>query len=89
MKKFMDKNFLLETKTAQKLFEACKDEPLWDYHCHLPPEQIAQNKKFSSITDIWLGGDHYKWRQMRTYGIDEKYITGDAEPYEKFVRWAE
>lgn len=89
MKKFMDKNFLLETKTAQKLFETCKDEPLWDYHCHLPPEQIAQNKKFSSITDIWLGGDHYKWRQMRTYGIDEKYITGDAEPYEKFVRWAE
>lgn len=89
MKKFMDKNFLLETKTAQKLFEACKDEPLWDYHCHLPPEQIAQNKKFSSITDIWLGGDHYKWRQMRTYGIDEKYITGDADPYEKFVRWAE
>ncbi|MCH5289254.1 MAG: glucuronate isomerase, partial [Treponema sp.] len=73
----------------QKLFEACKDEPLWDYHCHLPPEQIAQNKKFDSITDIWLGGDHYKWRQMRTYGIDEKYITGDAEPYEKFVRWAE
>ena len=89
MKAFMDKNFLLETKTAQKLFEACKDEPLWDYHCHLPPEQIAQNKKFDSITDIWLGGDHYKWRQMRTYGIDEKYITGDAEPYEKFVRWAE
>ena len=89
MKKFMDKDFLLETKTAQKLFEACKDEPLWDYHCHLPPEQIAQNKKFDSITDIWLGGDHYKWRQMRTYGIDEKYITGDAEPYEKFVRWAE
>ena len=89
MKKFMDKDFLLETKTAQKLFEACKDEPLWDYHCHLPPEQIAENKKFDSITDIWLGGDHYKWRQMRTYGIDEKYITGDAEPYEKFVRWAE
>lgn len=85
----MDKDFLLKTKTAQKLFEACKDEPLWDYHCHLPPEQIAQNKKFDSITDIWLGGDHYKWRQMRTYGIDEKYITGDAEPYEKFVRWAE
>ncbi|MCR5724442.1 MAG: glucuronate isomerase [Treponema sp.] len=89
MKKFMDKDFLLETKTAQKLFEACKDEPLWDYHCHLPPEQIAQNKKFDSITDIWLGGDHYKWRQMRTYGIEEKYITGDADPYEKFLRWAE
>ena len=89
MKKFMDKDFLLETKTAQKLFEACKDEPLWDYHCHLIPEQIAQNKKFDSITDIWLGGDHYKWRQMRTYGIDEEFITGDADPYDKFVRWAE
>ena len=89
MKKFMDKDFLLETKTAQKLFEACKDEPLWDYHCHLIPEQIAENKKFDSITDIWLGGDHYKWRQMRTYGIDEKFITGNADPYDKFVRWAE
>ncbi len=89
MKKFMDKNFLLETKTAQKLFEACKDEPLWDYHCHLPPEQIAENKKFDSITDIWLGGDHYKWRQMRTYGVTEDFITGNADPYDKFLKWAE
>ena len=89
MKKFMDKNFLLETKTAQKLFEACKDEPLWDYHCHLIPEQIAENKKFDSITDIWLGGDHYKWRQMRTYGVTEDFITGNADPYDKFLKWAE
>ncbi|MBQ5537963.1 MAG: glucuronate isomerase, partial [Treponema sp.] len=68
MKKFMDENFLLDTPTAQKLFAACKDEPLWDYHCHLPPEQIANNKQFKNLTEIWLGGDHYKWRQMRTYG---------------------
>ena len=85
----MDKNFLLETKTAQKLFEACKDEPLWDYHCHLIPAQIAENKKFKNLTEIWLGGDHYKWRQMPTYGIEEKYITGDAPDYEKFLKWAE
>lgn len=89
MKKFMDKNFLLETKTAQKLFAACKDEPLWDYHCHLSPKEIAENKKFKNLTEIWLGGDHYKWRQMRTYGIEEKYITGNAPDYEKFLKWAE
>lgn len=89
MKQFMANNFLLDTKTAQEVYEAIKDSPIWDYHCHLIPEQIANNKKFATITDIWLGGDHYKWRQMRTYGIDEKFITGDADPYEKFVKWAE
>ena len=89
MKAFMDENFLLDTKTAQDLFKACKDEPLWDYHCHLPPEQIANNKKFADLTEIWLGGDHYKWRQMRTYGITEDYITGDKPSYEKFLKWAE
>lgn len=89
MKQFMAQDFLLDTKTACEVFLAIKDTPIWDYHCHLIPEQIANNKKFATITDIWLGGDHYKWRQMRTYGIEEKYITGDACPYEKFVRWAD
>ena len=89
MKAFMDENFLLETKTAQDLFAACRDEPLWDYHCHLPPAQIADNKKFADLTEIWLGGDHYKWRQMRTYGVTEDYITGDKGAYDKFLKWAE
>ena len=89
MKKFMDKNFILETKTARSLFAACQNEPLWDYHCHLSPKEIAENKQFKNLTEIWLGGDHYKWRQMRTYGIEEKYITGDASDYEKFLKWAE
>ncbi|AEE15477.1 glucuronate isomerase [Treponema brennaborense] len=90
MKRFMDADFLLETETARKLFrEAAADQPIWDFHCHLIPAQIAANKKFAHITEIWLGGDHYKWRQMRTYGIDEKYITGDADPYDKFLAWAE
>ncbi|MCR4939652.1 MAG: glucuronate isomerase [Treponemataceae bacterium] len=89
MKKFMDEDFLLETETAKKLFHtAAKDMPIWDYHCHLIPAQIAENKKFPDLTDVWLGGDHYKWRQMRTFGVEEKYITGNAEPYEKFLAWA-
>ncbi|MCQ2612857.1 MAG: glucuronate isomerase [Treponemataceae bacterium] len=87
MKKFMDQDFLLETDTAKALFNAIKDKPIWDYHCHLIPQQIADNKKFDTITDIWLGGDHYKWRQMRTFGIEEKLITGDADPYDKFMAW--
>ena len=89
MKKFMDKDFLLETQTAKDLFhKSAADMPIWDYHCHLIPSQIAENKKFPNLTDIWLGGDHYKWRQMRTFGIEEKYITGDAAPYDKFLAWA-
>jgi glucuronate isomerase len=93
MKKFMDKNFLLETKTAQKLFAEADKEPIWDFHCHLIPKEIADNKKFPTLAEIWLGsngyGDHYKWRQMRSYGVDEQYITGNADPYEKFLKWAE
>lgn len=90
MMDFMGKDFLLETETAKKLFhEAAASQPIWDFHCHLIPQQIAENKKFDTLTDIWLGGDHYKWRQMRTYGIDEKYITGNASPYDKFLKWAE
>ena len=90
MKEFMDKDFLLETKTAQTLFhEHAADMPIFDYHCHLIPEQIASDKRFTTITDAWLGGDHYKWRMMRACGFDEKLITGDADPYDKFLAWAE
>lgn len=89
MKPFMDEDFLLETQTAKDLFhKSAAAMPIWDYHCHLIPAQIAENKKFANLTEIWLGGDHYKWRQMRTFGIDEKYITGNADPYDKFLAWA-
>ena len=90
MKEFMDKDFLLETKTAEKLFhEHAADMPIFDYHCHLIPEQVATDKRFTTITDAWLGGDHYKWRMMRACGFDEKLVTGDADPYDKFLAWAE
>ena len=89
MKKFMDKDFLLTTETSKKLyFEYAEDMPLCDYHCHLSPKEIWENKPYTSITRVWLGGDHYKWRAMRAYGIDEKYITGDADDREKFLAWA-
>ena len=87
-KPFMDENFLLETDTARNLYRAAKVMPIYDYHCHLIPSQIAENKQFKDITEIWLGGDHYKWRQMRTLGIEEKYITGDASNYDKYLAWA-
>lgn len=89
MKRFMDENFLLKTDTAKTLFDACKDEPIFDWHCHLSPKEIYENKAPENITELWLGGDHYKWRAMRSSGISEKYITGDASPYEKFKAWAE
>ena len=86
----MDKDFLLETGTARTLYhEHAADMPIFDYHCHLIPEQIATDKRFTTITDAWLGGDHYKWRMMRACGFDEKLITGDADPYDKFLAWAE
>lgn len=88
MKKFMDKDFLLSTDTSKKLFGFCKDEPIFDWHCHLSPKEIYENKKPQDITELWLGGDHYKWRAMRSCGIDEKYITGDASNYEKFKKYA-
>ncbi len=85
MKKFMDKNFLLNTPTAIKLYEEHAERlPIVDYHCHLIPSEIAENKKFSNITELWLYADHYKWRAMRSCGVDERYITGDASDYEKF-----
>lgn len=90
MKEFMGKDFLLDNETAATLFyNYAKDMPIFDYHCHLNPEEIAKNKRFETITQAWLGGDHYKWRQMRTYGIDERLITGDADDFEKFYAWAE
>ncbi len=86
----LTENFLLDTQAAVTLYHRyAKDLPVIDYHCHLPPQQIAQNHRFRNLTDIWLGGDHYKWRLMRTNGIDEKYITGDASDWEKFEKWAQ
>lgn len=90
MKKFLDDNFLLSTKTSEKLYhEYAEDMPIIDYHCHINPKEIYEDRKFENITQVWLGGDHYKWRQMRSNGIDEKYITGDATDREKFQKWAE
>ena len=90
MKPFLDENFLLQTKTAERLYhEHVKKMPIIDYHSHLIPEQIAENTKFENITQPWLYGDHYKWRAMRTNGVEERYCTGDASDYEKFEKWAE
>ena len=90
MKAFMDKDFLLETEMAQKLYhEYAAKMPILDYHCHINPQEIAEDRKFENITQVWLGGDHYKWRQMRSNGVEEKYITGDASDREKFQKWAE
>ncbi len=89
MKTFINENFLLKNETARKLYKEIETLPIIDYHCHLIPSEIASNKKFSNITQLWLYGDHYKWRAMRTYGIDEKYITGDASDFEKFEKWSE
>jgi glucuronate isomerase len=89
MKKFMDENFLLKNATAQKLYhDFAKKMPIIDYHNHLSPEQIANDINFENLTQLWLYGDHYKWRAMRTNGINEKFITGDASDYEKFEQWA-
>lgn len=90
MKKFMDKDFLLSTPTARKLYhEYAADMPIIDYHCHISPREIAEDRHFDNITQLWLGGDHYKWRQMRSNGIAEYYITGGADEREKFQKWAE
>lgn len=90
MRKFMDKDFLLTTKTARKLYhEAAAGEPIFDYHCHLIPQEIAANRRFPDLADMWLAGDHYKWRALRSNGVPEKLITGDAEPYDKFLAWAQ
>ena len=90
MKNFMDKDFLLSNETAKTLYhEAAASMPIIDYHCHINPQEIAENRSFKNITEVWLGGDHYKWRAMRSNGVEEKYITGDASDREKFQKWAE
>ena len=90
MKKFMDEEFLLSTPTAQKLYhEYAEVMPIIDYHCHINPQEIYEDRQFENITQVWLGGDHYKWRQMRSNGVEERYITGDAPDREKFQKWAE
>ncbi len=90
MKKFMDQDFLLSTETAKKLYhEYAAVMPVLDYHCHIVPREIYEDRKFDNITQVWLGADHYKWRQMRSNGVKEKYITGDASDREKFQKWAE
>ncbi|WP_320112241.1 glucuronate isomerase [Draconibacterium orientale] len=90
MKQFMDKDFLLQTDVAKELYHnhAAK-MPIFDYHCHINPQEIAEDKEYDNITQLWLYGDHYKWRGMRTNGVDEKYCTGNASDWEKFEKWAE
>ena len=90
MKPFVDENFLLQSPTAQKLYhDFAKSLPVIDYHNHLPPDQIAGNINFKNLTQVWLYGDHYKWRAMRANGVNEAYITGGKSDYEKFEKWAE
>jgi glucuronate isomerase len=87
---FIHDDFLLETAYAQKLFhDYAENLPIIDYHCHLPVDEIAANKRFANITRVWLNGDHYKWRAMRANGVNERYITGGATDWEKFGKWAE
>lgn len=90
MKPFIHNDFLLHSKEAQILYhEYAEAMPIIDYHCHLDPKIIAENKPFSSMAELWLGGDHYKWRALRTFGVEERYITGDASDEEKFAKWSE
>ena len=90
MKAFMDKDFLLENETARTLFHKyAENQPIYDYHNHLPPREIAERKQYENLTQLWLAADHYKWRAMRACGVDERYITGNAPDDEKFRKWAE
>jgi glucuronate isomerase len=89
VKPFLDDNFLLETETAIRLYhEYAKAEPIVDYHCHLSPAEVATNHRFANLTEIWLNGDHYKWRAMRSDGVPERFVTGNASDWEKFEAWA-
>ena len=86
---FIHENFLLETAAARRLYHGyAARQPILDYHCHLAPKDIAEDRRFATLSEIWLEGDHYKWRAMRAAGIDERYCTGEADPYEKFLAWA-
>ena len=90
MNRFIDDNFLLQTEAARRLYhDHAAKMPIIDFHCHLDPKMIRENHQFKSITELWLGGDHYKWRAMRWNGIPERYCTGDASDWEKFEKWAE
>ncbi len=90
MKSFMDEDFLLHSETARELYhDHAAQMPIFDYHCHISPKEIADDKRFENMTQIWLNGDHYKWRAMRTNGVNERYCTGDASDWEKFEKWAE
>jgi len=89
MTAFLDDNFLLSNNVSQRLYhQHAATQPIVDYHCHLPPKDIAENRRFANLHEVWLEGDHYKWRAMRANGVAERYITGDASPYEKFLAWA-
>lgn len=86
---FIHKDFLLATKTARRLYhEFAAEEPIFDYHCHISPKDIAENRQFKNLFEIWLEGDHYKWRAMRSNGVPEKFVTGEASPQDKFLAWA-
>lgn len=90
MNAFLDKDFLLENETARTLFHKyAEHQPIYDYHNHLPPREIAERKRYENLTQLWLAADHYKWRAMRACGVEERYITGNAPEYEKFQKWAE
>jgi len=87
---FINEDFLLQSESAKELYHGyAKDEPIFDYHCHLPPEDVAGNRRFANLFEIWLEGDHYKWRAMRANGVPEELCTGDADPYDKFLAWCE
>ena len=89
MAKFLTENFLLSTPTAKKLYtDYAAKMPIIDYHCHVSPKEIYEDRHFANITELWLGGDHYKWRLMRSNGVDERFITGDADDYDKFLAFA-
>ena len=89
MKNFMDEDFLLSNETARRLYhDYAQSQPIFDYHCHLNPKEIAENRRFNDLTEIWLEGDHYKWRALRTAGVEERLITGNATNYEKYLAWA-
>src|SRR5690348_11533697 len=89
MRSFMNEDFLLTTRAARRLYHGHAETlPIIDFHCHLPVREIAMNRTFASLTEAWLGGDHYKWRAMRASGLAERLVTGDAPDREKFLAWA-
>ncbi|HET7838246.1 MAG TPA: glucuronate isomerase, partial [Rectinemataceae bacterium] len=89
MKAFMDEDFLLNSDPARRLYhESAEGKPIIDFHSHLPPKAMAEDSRYPSLTEVWLGGDHYKWRAMRANGVPERLITGEAKAEEKFLAWA-